>query len=182
MLVFTKFKILATCWIHKCCQNKGNDTTKTCDSAVNMNYKTAIPHWWAFTSDTRALRRSCSMSDLHSSVMLCSYVVTQTFQDNPSVWSSRVKQSPWIARPLKMWPTGCPKTLVTTNLHCVISQKSEGLIYTMVEAWNHVFHVPISDTESSLLSCHHRNVMLLNPRQRNIAVNKLYKLSYKTEI
>jgi hypothetical protein len=31
----------------------------------------------------------------------------------------------WTARHLKMIPTGCPETSVTTNLCCVTSQKSE---------------------------------------------------------
>jgi hypothetical protein len=34
----------------------------------------------------------------------------------------------------KMGPIGCPETLLTTNLRCVISQISEDIIYTMTEA------------------------------------------------
>jgi hypothetical protein len=39
---------------------------------------------------------------------------------------------PWSARPI-----GSPKMLVTTNLHCITSQKSKDLIYTASETWNH---------------------------------------------
>ena len=46
-----------------------------------------------------------------------------TFRDNLSVPSSRVKQSK------KMGLIGCPETLVTTDLRCITSQKSEDLIY-----------------------------------------------------
>ena len=38
---------------------------------------------------------------------------------------------------LKMEQTGFPETSVNTNLRHVTSQKSEGLIYTSAEAWNH---------------------------------------------
>ena len=80
---------------------KGNDMSNTLwHSAANMNFKIAISHWQAFTSDTGAPRQSCSMSDRHCFAMLCSKdcsLVTQTFQDNPLVWSSGVKQSPCTA-------------------------------------------------------------------------------------
>jgi hypothetical protein len=33
----------------------------------------------------------------------------------------------------------CPETSVTTNLHCVTSQKIEYLIYTAADAWNHAW-------------------------------------------
>jgi len=33
-------------------------------------------------------------------------------------------------------PIGCPETSVTTNLHCVTSQKGEDLIYTAAQASN----------------------------------------------
>ena len=46
-----------------------------------------------------------------------------TFRDNLSVPSSRIKQSK------KMGLIGCPETLVTTDLRCITSQKSEDLIY-----------------------------------------------------
>ena len=41
---------------------------------------------------------------------------------------------PWIAGSLKMGPIGCPETSVTTNLHWVISQMNEDLIYQAAEA------------------------------------------------
>jgi hypothetical protein len=44
------------------------------------------------------------------------------------------KQSKNIAGLLKEGLTGHPETSVTTNLHCVTSQKSKGLIYTMGKA------------------------------------------------
>jgi len=56
------------------------------------------------------------------------------FQDNLLVPSSMAKQSKNTAGLLEEGLTGCPKTSVTTNLHCVTSQKSKGLIYTIVEA------------------------------------------------
>jgi len=48
-----------------------------------------------------------------------------------------VMQSENTAWPLKMGPVGCSETSVTTNLRCVIFQKSENLIYSTAEAWNH---------------------------------------------
>ena len=36
-----------------------------------------------------------------------------------------------------MRPKGNPKMSVTTNLHCITSQKSKDLIYTASETWNH---------------------------------------------
>jgi hypothetical protein len=36
-----------------------------------------------------------------------------------------------------MGPIGSPETSVTTSLYCVTSLKSEDLIYTAAEAWNH---------------------------------------------
>jgi len=59
------------------------------------------------------------------------------FQDNLLVPFSMAKQSKNTAGLLKEGLTSCPETSVTTNLHCVTSQKSKSLIYTMVEAWNH---------------------------------------------
>jgi len=56
------------------------------------------------------------------------------FQDNLLVPSSMAKQSKNTAGFLKKGLTGCPEMSVTTNLHCVTSQKSKGLIYTIVEA------------------------------------------------
>jgi hypothetical protein len=55
----------------------------------------------------------------------------------------------------------------------------------MVKAGNHEFHVVqtvflILNLAISVVII--ENIVLLNPSQRNIAVNKLYKLSYKTEI
>jgi hypothetical protein len=47
-----------------------------------------------------------------------------------------------------MGPIGCPQTSVTSNLHCVTSQKSEDLVYTAAEDWNHVrekFHGYVFD-------------------------------------
>ena len=53
------------------------------------------------------------------------------------------------------------QTPVTTNL-CCISQKSDDLIYKVMEDGNHMFHIvpnSISDTESNILSCHHRKLV-----------------------
>ena len=36
-----------------------------------------------------------------------------------------------------MEPIGCCQTSVNTNLHCVTSLKSDDLIYTAAETWNH---------------------------------------------
>ena len=41
------------------------------------------------------------------------------------------------AGPLQMKPKGCPETSVTTNQCFVVSQISEQLIHTVMEAWNH---------------------------------------------
>jgi hypothetical protein len=56
---------------------------------------------------------------------------SKTFRDNLSVASSRVRHS------TKIKPTCCPETSTNTNMHCVTSQKSEDLIYTTAEDWNH---------------------------------------------
>jgi len=61
-------------------------------------------------------------------------VLLPRFQDILLVPSSMAKQSKNTAGFLKEGLTGCPKTSVTTNIHCVISQEIKGLIYTMVEA------------------------------------------------
>jgi len=39
--------------------------------------------------------------------------------------------------PTRPYKTGCPETLLSTDLHCVTSQKSEDLIGTAAEAWYH---------------------------------------------
>ena len=36
---------------------------------------------------------------------------------------------------------GCPNRSVTTKLHCITSQKSKDLIYTVVEAWNPTMNI-----------------------------------------
>jgi hypothetical protein len=56
-----------------------------------------------------------------------------TFQNNLSVPSSRVMDQAW----LEDGTDRLSQMLVTTNGHCVKSQKRKGLIYTMAEAWNH---------------------------------------------
>ena len=61
-------------------------------------------------------------------------VLFPMFLDNLLVPSSMAKQSKNTAGLLKEGLTGRPETSVTTNLHCVTSQKSKSLIYTMVEA------------------------------------------------
>jgi hypothetical protein len=43
----------------------------------------------------------------------------------------------FTAWPLKMRPTFCPETSVSTTLRYVTSQKSEYLMYTAAEVWNH---------------------------------------------
>jgi hypothetical protein len=43
--------------------------------------------------------------------------------------------------------THCPETSVTTDLLCVTSQKSDDLIYTKTEAWNHALRYAISTVD-----------------------------------
>jgi hypothetical protein len=57
------------------------------------------------------------------------------FWDRLSVPSSRVKETTEKFSSRTEGPTGCPETSpVTTNWHCITSQKSEDLKYTIREA------------------------------------------------
>ena len=75
-------------------------------------------------------------------------------------WSSMT------ASPLKMGPRGFSKLLETKNQGCIMSQKSKGLSYIKVEAWNHkdgaFFILPLnntyllfSDSQHSVCTIHH---------------------------
>jgi hypothetical protein len=43
-------------------------------------------------------------------------------------------QFSWTVGPLKMGPIGCSETSLTINLRCITFQRSDGLMYTAVEA------------------------------------------------
>ena len=60
-----------------------------------------------------------------------------TFRDNVSVPSLRAKQSSysWIAWTLKLVPTRCTETSVTSDQRWLTSKKNEDLIFTVTEAW-----------------------------------------------
>jgi hypothetical protein len=57
-------------------------------------------------------------------------------------YKSKVKiHRKWL---LNMGATRCPETSVNANQRSVTPQKSEDLIYTAAEAWNHVCHLLLS--------------------------------------
>jgi hypothetical protein len=67
--------------------------------------------------------------DLRSSGMLSGVAsLLLMFRDNPSFPSQMVKQLK------KKTDIGCPETSLTTNLHCVISEENDDLIYTVAVA------------------------------------------------
>ena len=105
----------------------------------------------------------------------CSFV--QTFRDNLSIQSSRVKQSKypssWIARPLKKGPISCPETSVR-NYHCMPRKMSQerNFISTATQAWNHKY---VRVSECHLGQCH-RYVLVDQCRLRHQHVIKCFSV------
>ena len=99
------------------------------------------------------------------------YSFVQTFRDNLSISSSKVKQSEypssWIAGPLKR--PSCPETSAT-NYHCILRKisKERNFIYTATQALNHKY---VRVSECHLGQCHWY-VLVDQCRLRHQHVNK----------
>jgi hypothetical protein len=76
---------------------------------------------------------------------------------------------------------GCPETSVTITLRCVTFQKSEGLIYTAAEAWNHkrwLLYITPGLTYKNSTFCPHSVFMCFVWIWEQTAIISLYSINW----